>query len=74
MQMRIHRFPLIFILLTQTHILYFIPFTGQRLTITVLHGVETMLFNRLKQTYSILKRFCVSRSPVIFTQSIDSET
>ena len=74
MQMRIHRFPLIFILLTQTHILYFIPFTGQRLTITVLNPIKAMFFNVIKQTYSIFKRFCVSRSPAIFTQSIDSKT
>ena len=74
MQMGIHRLALVLILGAEAHVGYLSPFAGQGFTITVLHGVETMLFNRLKQADGICQCFIIARGTSIFTQPVDGET
>ena len=51
MQMGIHRLALVLILGAEAHVGYLSPFAGQGFTITVLHGVEAMLFDSLEDVY-----------------------
>ena len=66
MQMGVHRFTLVGVLVAETHISHFFPLTGQRLAISVFLLIEAVRLNVVKQTDCILQRFAVTRRTVIF--------
>ena len=74
MQMSIHCLTLIRILVTETHIRYFFPFSGKCFIIPVSSFIKTIQFNIMKKADSILQSFVVCRCPMIFTQSINSKS
>ena len=65
MQVGIHCFFLILILVAESHILYQFPVFRKGFHITVLFRVETILFDRLEETDRIIQRLFISGSPVI---------
>ena len=74
MQMSIHCLTFIRILVNETHIRYFFPFSGKCFIIPVSSFIKTMQFDVMKKADSILQSFVVCRCPMIFTQSINSKS
>ena len=74
MQMGVHSFFLILILVAKPHIGDFVPIAGQGLAITVLYGVEAILFDASEEADGIVQRFFVSGGAMILTQTVNSKT
>ena len=70
MKMGVHCLALIGVLVAQTHVLDGLPITSERLEISILRGVETVLFDRMKQLHSILQSLGISARTMELRQPI----
>ena len=72
-QMGIHGLAFVGILVAETHIIQFFPFSGQCFEISVFLSVKAVRLNVVKQTDGVFQRFVVSRSTMVFTESVDGK-
>ena len=70
MKMGVHGLAFVGILVAQAHVLDRLPVARERLEISVLHRVETVLFDRMKQLHCIFQGLGISARTMEFRQTI----
>ena len=73
MQMGIHGTGTILILIRESHIGDRLPFTGQRLNISIVLGIEGMLFDVVIERDGDIQRFLITCSTRILGESVDGK-
>jgi len=74
MQMRVHRFVLVGVLVAQADILQGGPVAGRRLEVAVVLQIERMGLNGFEEPPCLLRRTRVIRRACVFAQSVNGES
>ena len=73
MQVGVHGLTFVLVFIAKTHIGNLSPLAGKSLAIAILHRVEAMLFDILKQADGIFQSLSITRGTMIFAQPVDGK-